>query len=266
MFGALTPWVRRLLIANFVVFLVIQTSPGLYRDLAFYPPVALYRPWTIITYMFLHAGFGHIFFNMLGLFFFGPRLEDRLGGKGFLWLYFLAGIGGAVLQTVATIFASPAAMVGASGGIYGILVGFAMFWPREKIFIIPIPFPIEARILVTGYVVLSLVQGFGAVGSGVAHFAHLGGAAAAYGFIKWWEWKRGSAKRAFQKKMRSDASPTGFVGDRIAVARWRGISVDKLHELNREEVERLLSKVTNAGASSLTRSEREFLDRMAGGG
>lgn len=266
MFGALTPWVRRLLIANFVVFLVIQTSPGLYRDLAFYPPIAIYRPWTVVTYMFLHAGFAHIFFNMLGLFFFGPRLEERLGGRSFLWLYFLAGIGGAVLQTVATILGPATSMVGASGGIYGILVGFAMFWPRERIFIIPIPFPIEARFLVTGYVVLSLVQGVGAVGSGVAHFAHLGGAVAAFAYIRWWSWRKGTAKRAFQKKMHADATPSGFVGDRIAVARWRGISVEKLHELNREEVERLLSKVSDDGASSLTRSEREFLDRMAGGG
>jgi membrane associated rhomboid family serine protease len=264
--NALTPWVRRLLIANFVVFMVIQTSPGLYRDLAFYPPVAIFRPWTIVTYMFLHAGFGHIFFNMLGLFFFGPRLEERLGGKGFLGLYFAAGIGGALLQTIATALAAPAPMVGASGGIYGILVGFAMYWPREKIFVIPIPFPIEARILVTGYVVLSLVQGVGSVGAGIAHFAHLGGAAAAFGFVRWWNWKQGSAKRDFQKKMRTDPSPAGFVGDRIAVARWKGISVDRLHELNREEVERLLAKVTNEGPGSLSRPEREFLDRMAGAG
>lgn len=263
---ALTPWVRRLLIANAVVFLVTQTSPGLYQDLAFYPPVVIYRPWTIVTYMFLHASLGHIFFNMLGLFFFGPRLEERLGAKGFLWMYFVAGIGGALLQMLASLLAAPAAMVGASAGVYGVLVGFAMYWPREKIFIIPIPFPIEARILVTGYVVLSLVQGFGAVGSGVAHFAHLGGAAAAFAFIKWWDWRRGSAKRDFQRKMRTEASPAGFVGDRIAIARWRGISVEKLHELNREEVERLLGKVSDNGAGSLSRSEREFLDRMAGGG
>lgn len=263
---ALTPWVRRLLIANFVVFLVTQTSPGVRNELAFYPPYVLIRPWTIVTYMFLHAGFSHIFFNMLGLFFFGPRLEARLGGRGFLWLYFAAGIGGALLQTIATALAAPAPMVGASGGIYGILVGFAMYWPREKIFIIPIPFPIEARVLVTGYVVLSLVQGVGSVGAGIAHFAHLGGAAAAFAFVRWWNWRQGAAKRDFQKKLNSDASPTGFVGDRIAVARWKGISVERLHELNREEVERLLSKVTNDGPASLSRSERAFLDRMAGTG
>ncbi|NIY11951.1 MAG: rhomboid family intramembrane serine protease, partial [Gemmatimonadetes bacterium] len=76
----MTPWVLRILIANVVIFIVIQTSPGLYRDLAFIPQVTLYRPWTVVTYMFLHAGFGHLFFNMLGLFFFGPRLEMKLGG------------------------------------------------------------------------------------------------------------------------------------------------------------------------------------------
>ena len=82
----LSPWVRRLLLANVAVFLVTAASPVLYRALLLYPPWALYRPWTLVTYMFLHGGFGHLFFNMLGLYFFGPRLEDRLGGKPFLTL------------------------------------------------------------------------------------------------------------------------------------------------------------------------------------
>jgi membrane associated rhomboid family serine protease len=256
----LTPWVTRLLIANFVVYLVTTTSPGLFNDLAYYPPAAIFRPWTVVTYMFLHAGFGHLFFNMIGLFFFGPRLEDRLGAKGFLWMYFIAGIGGALFQTV---FATAAPMVGASGGIYGVLLGFALYWPREKILIIPIPVPIEARWVIGAYLVFALVQGVGSLGAGVAHFAHLGGAAAAFAFLKWWDWKKGSARRAFQKKFKSEATPTGFVGDRIAVARWQGISVDSLHELNRQEVERLLAKVSDGGAASLTQSERDFLDRMA---
>ena len=75
----LTPWVKRLLLANVVMFLITMANPVLYRALILYPPWALLRPWTLITYMFLHGGFGHLAFNMIGLYFFGPRLEDRRG-------------------------------------------------------------------------------------------------------------------------------------------------------------------------------------------
>jgi membrane associated rhomboid family serine protease len=247
-------------VANVAVYMISQTSPGLARDLAFYPPVAIFRPWTVVTYMFLHGGFGHLFFNMLGLFFFGPRLEDRLGTKGFLLLYFGAGIGGAAAQTA---FATAAPMIGASAGVYGVLVGFAVFWPREKIIVFPLPIPIEVRFVIGAYLVLALYQGVGSMAGGIAHFAHLGGAVFAFGFLKWWEWKKGSGKRAFQKKASAGSSGSGFMGDRIAIARWQGISVETLHELNRDEVERLLAKAKSMGTGSLTSSEREFLDRMA---
>jgi len=257
---AMTPWVLRILIANLAVFVVIQTSPGLYRDLAFFPPVALYRPWTVVSYMFLHADFGHLFFNMLGLFFFGPRLEAKLGGTIFLRFYLMAGIGGAVFQA---LFATAAPMVGASGAVYAVLVGFAYYYPRETILLFPIPIPIQAWVLVTAYVVLSLFNGVTGGQAGIAHFAHLGGAAVGFAFLKVWEWRRGSRKRSFQAQMRPEKAGGGFVGDRMSVARWKGIAVDSLHELNREEVRRLLTKVTADGPRSLTDSEREFLDRMA---
>jgi membrane associated rhomboid family serine protease len=257
---AMTPWVQRILIANVVMFFVTSTSPGLARDLMFYPPIAFMRPWTVVTYMFLHAGFGHLFFNMLGLFFFGPRLEARIGGSAFLRLYFLAGIGGALFQTA---FATAAPMVGASGAVYAVLVGFAYFYPRETILLFPIPIPIQAWLLVTGYVVMSLYQGITGSGSGVAHFAHLGGAAVGFTFLKWWEWRRGAGKRDFQSKMSPKSSGKGFVGERVALARWKGISVESLHELNRDEVKRLLDKVNKDGAGSLSAAESSFLDRMA---
>jgi membrane associated rhomboid family serine protease len=257
---AMTPWVQRILIANVVMFFVTATSPGLFRDLAFYPPIAYLRPWTVVTYMFLHAGFGHLFFNMLGVFFFGPRLELKIGASAFLRLYFLAGIGGALFQAA---FATAAPMVGASGAVYAVLVGFAYYYPRETILLFPIPIPVQAWLLVSAYVVMSLYQGITSSGSGVAHFAHLGGAAVGFAFLRWWEWRRGAGKRDFQKKMATPSTNTGFVGERVAVARWKGISVESLHELNREEVRRLLEKVSAGGPASLTQAERQFLDRMA---
>lgn len=256
----MTTWVRRLLIANVAMFLVTGVSRELEYLLRFYPPDVLERPWTLVTYMFLHAGLGHLFFNMLGLFFFGPRLENRLGSKGFLWLYLLSGLGGAAFSLV---FARDAAVVGASGAVYGVLLGFAMYWPRERIYIWGI-LPVEAWLLASLLVFGSLYAGINpAAGSRTAHFAHLGGLAFAFAFLKLWAWRTGAAKREFQRKMRPQPAGMGIVSDRLAVARWKGISMESLHELNREEVERLLAKAETNGAASLTRSEREFLDRMA---
>jgi membrane associated rhomboid family serine protease len=256
----LTGWVRRLLIANILVFVVTSTNGGIRDLLALYPWAVLQRPWGVLTYMFVHANFGHLFFNMIGLYFFGPRLESRLGPRSFLTLYLLAGIGGAALSFA---FSRYSGVIGASGCVYGVLVGFAMFWPHERMIVFPIPVPLESRVVVVGYLVLSLVQGTLGGGGGIAHFAHLGGAAFAFLYLKWADWRLGSAKREFQRQLRPDATSRGIVGDRIALARWKGISVSSMHELNRGEVERLLAKAERTGPASLTQTERDFLDRMS---
>ncbi len=256
----MTLWVRRLLIANVVMFLVATPGSPVYRLLWLYPPAVLIQPWSVVTYMFLHAGWGHLIFNMIGLFFFGPRLEDRLGPRGFLGLYFLSGLGGAAFSF---LFAREFPVVGASAAVYGVLLGFAMIWPRERIYIwgiLPVPAWLLAAFLVLG----SLYAGINpSNASRTAHFAHLGGLAFGFGYLKWRDWKLGQGKREFQKKMtQPNASSAGPIGDRMAVSRWKGIRVESLHELNREEVERLLGKIKDAGAGSLTPAEREFLDRM----
>mgnify|MGYP001246214572 FL=1 len=254
---AMTPWVRKLLIANVAMFFLYPLSPV---ELSFYPPAILVRPWTLVSYMFLHAGFMHLLFNMIGLYFFGPRVEDRLGAKGFLWLYLLSGLGAALFHFV---FSREYPVVGASGAVYGVLLAFAMYWPRVQIYLWAI-LPIEAWLLATLLVFGSLYAGVNpSAGSRTAHFAHLGGLAFAFVFIKWWEWRKGAAKRAFDKKLHSDASPTGPMGDRLATARWKGIVLDSLHELNRGEVVRLLAKVESEGVGNLRPSERQFLDRMS---
>ena len=258
----MTVWVRRLLLANVAMFFVAGASRELYTWLWLYPPAVLVRPWTVVTYMFLHAGIGHLVFNMIGLFFFGPRLEDRLGEKGFLLLYFLSGLGGAVFSF---LFARGYPVVGASAAVYGVLLGFAMLWPRERIYIWGI-LPVQAWLLATLLVFGSLYAGINpGAASRTAHFAHLGGLAFGFLFLKWWEWKKGSGTRTFRKQMAPHASPSGIVGDRVAVARWKGIAVDSLHELNREEVQRLFRKIHEGGPTSLSAAEREFLDRMAKG-
>ena len=85
----------------------------------------------------------------------------------------------------------------------------------------------------------------------------------AFAYLKWADWRQGATRREFQRQMRPDATSTGVVGDRIALARGKGISVDAMHELNRNEVERLISKAERMGPSSLTQTERDFLDRMS---
>ena len=109
----MTPWVLRLVIANVVMFALQQLLPQFANYLVFIPRLAYREPWTAVTYMFLHGNFMHILFNMLGLFWFGPRVEERLGGPRFLQLYFIAGVTGALFQL---LLAPGGAMVGASAG------------------------------------------------------------------------------------------------------------------------------------------------------
>src|SRR5688572_6140166 len=142
------------------------------------------RPWTVVTYMFLHGGFMHLFFNMIGLFFFGPRLESRLGGRDFLMIYMLSGIAGALLSFV---FMPESAVVGASGAVLGVLAAYARIWPEERIYIWGV-LPVTARVMVIGLAVFSVV--FSRSGGNTAHFAHLGGLAGGWLFMIWRERRR----------------------------------------------------------------------------
>lgn len=259
----MTPWVLRLLIANVAVFLVVQpgTLPTLYHMLAFVPGRVLHQPWSIITYMFLHAGFMHILFNMIGLYFFGPRLEARIGSRDFILLYLLSGIVGAVLS----LFFSPgAAIVGASGAVFGVLYGFAHYWPHERIYIWGV-LPIPARAMVLGLAGLSIWFGISGGGAGIAHFAHLGGFAGGWGYLK----IRERRSRSFRRKATPGAEPSTV--EKLAgkaardEKRWNAIRLDDLHEINRAEVERIRKKLADEGAGELTPDERAFMNRMAGG-
>lgn len=262
----LTPWVKRLLAANVLVFLLVPLGGSLYFQFALFPSpeTFLTRPWTGITYQFLHGGFTHLLFNMIALYFFGPRLEERMGGGHFLALYLLSGYGGALLSMA---FPDPAMrpIVGASGAVFGVLVAYAAVWPRQVIYIWAI-LPIQAWALALIMVVVSLWSGFSGAGGNVAHFAHLGGLAVGFSYLKIWEWRKGSARREFQRKL--NASPTTNTvsavvgGDGAALNRWEKIDISSLHELNREEVELLLEKARTLGVRSLTSAERQFLDRM----
>lgn len=255
----MTPWVLRLLVANVAIFLLTASQALDWRYLALIPEAILVQPWGIVTYMFVHGGFWHLAFNMLGLFFFGPRLELQLGGKSFLRLYLLSGFGGAAFSF---LFARHGAVVGASGAVFGVLLGFAYFWPKERIYIWGV-LPVESRLLVGILAAMSLYSGISGTGAGVAHFAHLGGFAAGYAYLRW-------QKRKYLQQWEPMATPKAQLAktarqssDGESLRRWKSISIEELHELNREEVERLLAKAKEAGVSLLTPEEKAMLDRFA---
>ncbi len=251
----MTPWVRRLMVANGIVFLLQMSMPMLTRSLAFVPALVLQRPWTIVTYMFAHstAGLTHILFNMFALFIFGPRVELRLGESRFIRMYLIAGIMGGVLS----IFFTPyAAIVGASGAVFGVQFAFAKFYPRDKILIWGV-LPVEARTLVIVMTLISLWSGFRG-GGGVAHFAHLGGYVGAWLYIRW------SEKRLPSKKWEQKLA--GPAPSSVPVGNWQAIDLERVHEVNRDEVTRIVTKIRSNGESSLTSQERVFLGHFTASG
>jgi membrane associated rhomboid family serine protease len=246
-----TPWVQRLLILNVLIFFLQMTVAATTSLLMFVPNEILARPWTIVTYMFVHSprSFGHIFFNMLGLYFFGPRVEERLGSNRFITLYLLSGVVGGLFSLV---LASRTPIVGASAAVFGVMLAFARFWPRSQIMIWGI-IPIEARWLVLIYAALDLFGGFGGQRGGVANFAHLGGFAGALLFLLFLERRTGSTQ--FKRKAVASVPDP-------AIGNWRKVDTSSIHSVNREEVDRILDKINASGIGSLTPQEKQFLSNF----
>lgn len=256
----MTPWSMRLIVANVAMFVMIRYgAPFLTDVLAFYPHLVLRRPWTLVTYMFVHGGWSHLIFNMLVLFFFGPRVEQRLGSGNFLGLYFTAGIVGALLSIPVG-----APIIGASGGMYGVSLAFAYYWPRERIYIWGV-LPVEARWLVVAMTVIALWYGFGGSrggGGNIAHFAHLGGYIGGFLYLKTMEW-RSPARRFRTRATGVTSAPVAIVKESDDMKRWATIPREELHEINRDEVDRLFAKIKAGGIRSLTPDERASLDRFS---
>ena len=245
----MTPWVKRLIAANAIVFFIQLTVPSVTDAFAFVPQLILVRPWTVVTYMFLHGGWMHIIFNMIVLFFFGPRVEARLGSNRFIALYFIAGISGALLSFV---LAPGAAIIGASAAVFGVETAFAKYWPRELIYIWGV-LPIPAFLLIALTVGYSIWSGMNGSTSGVADFAHLGGIAGGFLYLVWLDRHYGT--KSFRAKATAPKRPT-------RVLDWRKVDPSNIHELNREEVNRILDKISAQGIESLTADERVFLSNF----
>ncbi len=264
MFG-MTPWVRRLLVANLLVFLLQKTifvDPRFLTAFGFSPLEAFTRPWTFLTYMFVHAGLLHLAFNMLALFVFGPPVEDRMGGRAFVGYYLLCGFGGAALSYALMLLTPVGLVVGASAAIYGVALAFAMAWPDEPIYVFPLPQPVSAKWLVTFVVGISFVLALFSVSDGVAHLAHLGGFATGFLYLKAADWRLARAER----QLRRASEPSVLVHPAARAARGSDPGAKPgrpEHDPTQVEIDRVLDKISARGIDSLTPAERKFLAEMS---
>lgn len=247
-----------------------------------------------VTYMFLHGGWTHIFFNMFALWMFGAVIERVWGPRKFLFYYICCGIGAGVVQEIvqyANFYFSGLSTVefvnlsgtvistaqyinlwttiGASGAIYAILLAFGMIFPNERLFIIPFPFPIKAKWLVTGYVVIELFSALGQSGDGVAHMAHLGGMLFGFLLIRYWQRHPDSSARFGRSRGQEffDNLKRNFEQRQQqrmhAEQGSRRPETDEEYNLlqrrNQEEIDAILDKIRKSGYDSLTKAEKQKL-------
>jgi membrane associated rhomboid family serine protease len=192
----MTPVTRSLLISNIVVFMLqsLGLEPLLVLHLALWPLGsssigAGFEPWQLVSYAFLHGGLTHIGLNMLALWMFGTDVERALGSRRFLRYYLVCVIAAGLSQlTVASLAGGdPYPTVGASGGVFGVLLAFAVFWPRRIIMLLFPPIPLPAWLFVSIYALIELVLGVTGTSAGVAHFAHLGGMVGGWLMLRHWQ-------------------------------------------------------------------------------
>jgi len=171
------PVTQTLIIANIAVFLLELAGGVPLVDWFALWPDSHFEPWQLVTYSFLHGGVSHIFFNMLGLYMFGSDIERLFGSRFYLAYYFASVIAAALchLGVTALMGAPPAPMVGASGGVYGLLLAFGWYFPQRRVVLLFPPIPMKARTFVIVFGALELFFGVTGTAAGVAHFAHLGG-------------------------------------------------------------------------------------------
>lgn len=253
-----------------------------------------FKIYQLITYMFMHASFEHIFFNMFALWMFGCVVERVWGPKRYLTFYLICGIGAGLFQEVAqygTYVAEGLASynmvslngmrismdtylnqwttVGASGAVYGLLLAFGMIFPEERLFIFPLPVPIKAKWFVMLYAGISLIMALTTTGGNVAHFAHLGGMVVGFFIIKYWQGKqKGSFNRIkgeyfFENLKKKWQQHTHKQADGITNNSWDRPQSDwdynTQKQKEQEEVDRILDKIRKSGYDSLTAEEKQQL-------
>jgi membrane associated rhomboid family serine protease len=174
---AVTQW---LIIANVAVYVLGASGSAFLEAFALWPPGSFesrFEIWQLLSYSFLHGNLAHIFFNMLALYMFGGEVERLFGSRFYALYYFACVISAAICHLVvsAAMGSPPAPMVGASGGIYGLLLAFGIYFPHRRVLLLFPPIPLPARVFVFGFAALELFLGITQTAAGIAHFAHLGG-------------------------------------------------------------------------------------------
>lgn len=209
--SSIPPVTKNLIIINVLIWIMSELNGRfMFETFAmFYPASPFFRLWQIVTHMFMHGGFWHIFFNMYTLFMFGSVLERVWGAKKFLFFYFATGLGAVALHTgvqwievqnyMAQIAAGNTAgaaslnglmntpTVGASGAIYGLLMGYAMLFPDTVLTFIFPPVSLKAKWIVLIFAAIELATGVFGIGGGIAHFAHLGGLLFGWLIVSYWK-------------------------------------------------------------------------------
>ena len=257
-----------------------------------------FRVYQFLTYMFLHGSFTHILFNMFALWMFGSVIERVWGPKKFLFYYIVCGVGAGIVQELVQYGSYMAqglaayqyvnmggaqismdsyinmwTTIGASGAVYGILLAFGMIFPNERLFIIPFPFPIKAKWLIVGYIVIELFSAMSGPGDGVAHMAHLGGMLFGFLLIRYWRKHPDSSqrfgrsygqeffdnmRRKYEERQRSQhmhAEQTRWEEQR----RETDEEYNERQRKNQEEVDAILDKIRKSGYDSLTKEEKQKL-------
>lgn len=195
MFAHVPPATRAIILANIALFGLEQLFGGaLIGPLALWPLGPNFELWQIVTYAFLHDThkITHILFNMIGVFMFGAPVERYVGGLKLYACYFAAVVTAALTQLIVPplMGAPPLPTVGASGGVFGLLLAYAVLFPQARVALLLLPIPLPARVFAALYAALELFLGVTGSQSGVAHFAHLGGLVGSALVLAAWQWQR----------------------------------------------------------------------------
>lgn len=272
-FSFFPPVIKNLIIINISVFIFqwmfigsgltyagVDIGYWFARLLYLYPLGEGFQIWQLVTYMFLHGNLMHIFFNMLMLWMFGMEVENLWGSRKFLVFYFAAGITAALANLfIAPLFTTTGPTVGASGGVYGVLVAFAMMFPNRYIFLYFFV-PIRAKYLITFFVLLEIFNGVFGTRDGIAHIAHLGGAVV--GAIWVLMESRGMIDSMFKSiSSRTPKSTPKQPIPKSKEARFYEIKPTKTEKPDASQriIDDILDKISVSGYSSLTEEEKRIL-------
>ena len=270
------PVIKFLLVSNVAVFFLLAFF-GLFRIqgislgsvlnsiLPLYPLGEGFQVWQLFTYMFMHGGVMHLFFNMFALWMFGMELENFWGSRKFAIYYMLCGLGAGFANLfVSPLFGVSGPTVGASGAIYGVLLAFGVIFPDRPILIYFL-LPIKARYFVLMYILLELYAGVTGTADGVAHFAHLGGAAV--GLVYLLLDRQELPFRGFWSRTTRMFTPSPRVGEyssyrkpmeEVSDAKYYDLH-DEENRVNQQRIDEILDKISQNGYQGLTEEEKKIL-------